>query len=135
MPVRARHDPPRPHGAFLYAAIRGTWRHDHPPTDTCTHRRLTSPYGQGILSNLANPKMVVFFLSLLPQYAGQGSLGTLLGLGALFCTLTFAWLTAYAAVVARVGEHLRAGRVRNAIDRISGVVLVALGLRLATERV
>jgi len=123
---------------LIYLGVRsilGTRRRHHPPTDTCAHRRLTSPYGQGILSNLANPKMVAFFLSLLPQYAGHGSLGTLLGLGLLFCTLTFGWLTAYAAVVARLGERLRAGRVRNAVDRISGVVLVALGLRLATERV
>ncbi len=74
-------------------------------------------------------------MSLLPQYAGpHGPLPTLLGLGLVFCTLTFLWLTAYAAVVARLGDVLRAGRVRTALDRISGVVLVALGLRLATER-
>ena len=115
-------------------AILGTWRRDHPPTDTCARRRLTSPYGQGILSNLAKPEDGRLLLSLLPQYAGHGSLGTLLGGGLLFCTLTFGWLTAYAVVVARLGERLRAGRVRNAVDRISGVVLVALGLRLATER-
>jgi threonine/homoserine/homoserine lactone efflux protein len=88
------------------------------------------------VSNLANPKMVVFFLSLLPQYAGRhGSLGTLLGLGLVFCTLTLCWLAAYATVVARLGGVLRTGRIRIALDRISGLVLVALGVRLATERV
>jgi threonine/homoserine/homoserine lactone efflux protein len=99
-------------------------------------RRFATPYGQGIVSNLANPKMVVFFLSLLPQYAGaHGSLATPLGLGFVFCSLTFLWLTAYAAVVARLGDVLRAGRLRTALDRITGAVLVALGLRLAAERV
>jgi threonine/homoserine/homoserine lactone efflux protein len=98
--------------------------------------RLASPYSQGLVSNLANPKMVVFFLSLLPQYAGRhGSLGTLLGLGLVFCTLTLCWLAAYATVVARLGGVLRTGRIRIALDRISGLVLVALGVRLATERV
>jgi threonine/homoserine/homoserine lactone efflux protein len=117
-------------------AILETWRRNGPPNDTCTARRLTSPYGQGILSNLANPKMAAFFLSLLPQYAGpHGSLGALLGLGLAFCTLTLGWLAGYAAVVARLGDRLRAGRARTAIDRISGAVLIALGLRLATERV
>jgi threonine/homoserine/homoserine lactone efflux protein len=124
---------------LIYLGVRAiveTWRRDGPPNDTCAVRRLTSPYGQGILSNLANPKMIVFFLSLLPQYAGpHASLGALLGLGLVFCTLTLSWLAAYAAVVARLGDVLRAGRVRTAIDRISGVVLVALGVRLATERV
>ena len=124
---------------LIYLGVRAiveTLRRDGPPNDTCAVRRLTSPYGQGILSNRANPKMIVFFLSLLPQYAGpHASLGALLGLGLVFCTLTLSWLAAYAAVVARLGDVLRAGRVRTAIDRISGVVLVALGVRLATERV
>ena len=80
--------------------------------------------------------MAVFFLRLLPPYAGApGSLATLLGLGLVFCTRTFAWLTAYAAVVARIGDALDTGRLRTALDRITGTVLVALGLRLATERV
>jgi threonine/homoserine/homoserine lactone efflux protein len=117
-------------------AILETWRRDAAPIDTRGARRLAGPYAQGIVSNLANPKMVVFFLSLLPQYAGaRGSLGTLLGLGLVFCTLTFCWLAGYAAVVARLGDVLRAGRLRTAIDRVGGVVLVALGLRVATERV
>jgi threonine/homoserine/homoserine lactone efflux protein len=97
--------------------------------------RLASPYSQGLVSNLANPKMVVFFLSLLPHAGRHGSLGTLLGLGLVFCTLTLCWLAAYATVVARLGGVLRTGRIRIALDRISGLVLVALGVRLATERV
>ena len=59
----------------------------------------------------------------------------MLGPGFVFCTLTFPWLTAYAAVVARIGDVLDAGRLRTALDRITGTVLVALGVRLATERV
>ncbi len=89
---------------------------------------------QGVLSNLGNPKMAVFFASLLPQFAPEGnaSFAVLLALGLLFCTMTFAWLTFYAAAVARVGRLLT-GNVRRALDAVTGVVLVALGLRLATE--
>jgi threonine/homoserine/homoserine lactone efflux protein len=80
--------------------------------------------------------VVVFFLNLLPQYAGRNaSLGTLLGLGLVFCTLTLCWLAEYSTVVARLGGVLRTGRIRIALDRISGAVLVALGVRLAAERV
>jgi threonine/homoserine/homoserine lactone efflux protein len=43
-----------------------------------------------------------------------------------------AWLTVYAVAVARIGRLL-AGRARRALDAVTGVVLVALGLRLATE--
>ena len=76
--------------------------------------------------------MAVFFTSLLPQFAG--SFGGLLLLGLLFSTMTLAWLSAYAAVVARAGDALRRPAIRRAIDAVTGVVLVVLGLRLATER-
>ncbi len=86
-----------------------------------------------MLSNLGNPKMAVFFSSLLPQFAD--SFPALLGLGLLFCALTLAWLSAYALAVARAGDVLRRPRVRRAIDAVTGTALVALGLRLAaTDR-
>jgi threonine/homoserine/homoserine lactone efflux protein len=92
-----------------------------------------SAYRQGLLSNLGNPKMAVFFVSLLPQFASP-SFGGLLALGLIFCALTFTWLSAYAFVVARVGDVLRHTRVRRVLDAVTGAVLVALGLRVATER-
>ena len=90
---------------------------------------------QGALSNLGNPKMAVFFASLLPQFApgGDATFAVLLALGLLFCTMTFTWLTAYAIAVARIGRFL-AGSIRRALDALTGAVLVALGLRLATDR-
>jgi threonine/homoserine/homoserine lactone efflux protein len=92
-------------------------------------------FRQGVLSNLGNPKMAVFFASLLPQFAPEGSasFAVLLALGLLFCTMTFVWLTFYAVAVARLGR-LMTGTVRRGLDAVTGVVLIALGLRLATER-
>jgi threonine/homoserine/homoserine lactone efflux protein len=88
---------------------------------------------QGLLSNLGNPKMAVFFSSLLPQFGD--SFGVLLGLGLLFCALTLTWLTAYSFAVARAGDVLRRPRVRRSLDAITGTALVALGVRLAaTDR-
>src|SRR5262249_4419785 len=91
-------------------------------------------FRQGLLSNLGNPKIAVFFASLLPQFApdGAASFAVLLGLGLLFCAMGLAWLTLYAFAVARI-ERLFTGRVRRWLDGVTGVVLVALGLRLATE--
>lgn len=96
----------------------------------------TTPGGslrQGLVSNLANPKMAVFFTSLLPQFGGE-SFAALLALGLVFCTMTFVWLSAYAAAVAKVGDVLRRPALRRVVDAIVGAVLVGLGLRLATER-
>ena len=91
-----------------------------------------APFRQGLLSNLGNPKMAVFFTSLLPQFAGR--FWSLLALGFLFCSLTFVWLCGYAIVVARAGDLLRRPRVRRALDGATGICLVGFGLRLAAER-
>jgi threonine/homoserine/homoserine lactone efflux protein len=89
-------------------------------------------FRQGALSNLRNPKMAVFFSSLLPQFGS--SFAELLALGVLFCCLTLTWLSAYAVVVARAGDVLRRPAIRRIIDAVTGAVLVGLGLRLASDR-
>jgi threonine/homoserine/homoserine lactone efflux protein len=92
-------------------------------------------FRQGLVSNLGNPKMAVFFTSLLPQFASeQASFATLLPLGLLFCSLTLVWLTAYAVAVAKAGAALLRPRIRRLLEAVMGVTLVALGLRLAAER-
>jgi threonine/homoserine/homoserine lactone efflux protein len=92
-------------------------------------------FRQGCLSDLANPKIGIFFTSLLPQFvsAGHAVLVPFLILGAIFVVMTAGWLLAYTLVAARIAETLRRPRVRAALDRFTGVVLIALGLRLAAE--
>jgi threonine/homoserine/homoserine lactone efflux protein len=91
---------------------------------------------QGLLNDLGNPKIAVFFTTLLPQFApAHGSaFATLLALGLIFCAMTFAWLCAYSAAVARAGDLLRRPRLRRAIDAVMGAALVAVGVRVAVER-
>jgi threonine/homoserine/homoserine lactone efflux protein len=116
-------------GQALWSALRG-----HTTADRRRGESLTSRIAlrQGLISNLGNPKMAVFFTSLLPQFGS--SFSALLVLGLVFCTMTFAWLTAYAIAVAKAGDVLRRPAVKRAFDAVLGVVLVGLGLRLATER-
>jgi threonine/homoserine/homoserine lactone efflux protein len=87
----------------------------------------------GVVSNLGNPKMAVFFTSLLPQFAvpGPGAGAAMLGLGLVFASMTLLWLTGYAVVVARAGNVLRRPRVRRTVDAITGTILLAFGGRLA----
>ena len=108
------------------ALRRGPTRPKRPPRG--------KPLRQGIVSNLGNPKMAVFFSSLLPQFASKPSFAALLVLGLIFCSMTLAWLTAYAFAVAKAGDFLRRSRVRRALDAVTGAVLVGLGLRLAAEQ-
>jgi threonine/homoserine/homoserine lactone efflux protein len=103
-----------------------------------TPRRLThaAALRQGVLNDLGNPKIAVFFTTLLPQFAPSHgpAFATLLAFGLLFCAMTFAWLVLYSVVIARAGEALRRPRIRRALDAIMGAALVALGVRVAAER-
>ena len=114
----------------LMAALRGGHAERRSGGGPLTSR---AAFRQGVVSNLGNPKMAVFFTSLLPQFGAESFAG-LLALGLAFCSMTFVWLTAYAFVVARVGDVLRRPSIRRVFDAILGAVLVALGIRLATDR-
>jgi threonine/homoserine/homoserine lactone efflux protein len=120
----------------LRAAMRGQPDGSNPGVVWTGALPRLAAYRQGVLSNLGNPKMVVFFSSLLPQFVtgGQTSFVTLLALGLMFNAMTLSWLMVYALMVSRLGDVLRRHRIRRALEAVTGLVLVGFGLRLATER-
>ncbi|MER8384664.1 LysE family translocator [Mesorhizobium sp. M0166] len=119
----------------LQDALRPPQQHE--AAFTTPARRLTAAnaFRQGLISDLGNPKMAVFFASLLPQFVppGGATFTALLGLGAVFAVMTFAWLTLYATVVAKAGDFLRRPSIRRVIEGVTGMVLIGLGIRIATE--
>jgi threonine/homoserine/homoserine lactone efflux protein len=114
---------------------RGLWATRHPAVAGGSGMSPAVGLRQGVVSNLANPKMAAFFLSLLPQFAGPGrEAGWLVALGLVFCLLTFAWLALYSVVVDRARVVLGRTRVRRTLDGLSGLVLVGFGTRLALQQ-
>ena len=116
----------------LWSSFRG--REAHPTREPGgTYVPTATALRQGVVSNLTNPKMAVFFPSLLPQFVAADAppFLALFALGILFCVMTCTWLTAYAFAVARAGDVLRRSSVRRAIEAVTGVVLVAFGIRVA----
>lgn len=95
-----------------------------------------SAFRQGLASNLLNPKIAVFFTSLLPQFvdAAHARPQDLLLLGLLFNCMGVVWLLTYAELAVRGRDVLGRPRVKRALDRLTGVALVGLGVRLAFER-
>jgi threonine/homoserine/homoserine lactone efflux protein len=126
---------------FLGAtALIGALRPDNlnvPPANKMLATRLTSTvaFGQGLASNLGNPKMAVFFISILPQFADAGShaIFGLVLLGFVFSILTFGWLAIYTVAAASVGRSIRSG-TRRIMQGVSGTVLIALGFRIAMDQ-
>ena len=99
------------------------------PTRGVPRRR---PYLRGLGSNLLNPKIAVFYTTLLPQFVepGGNAFSASLLLAGTHAALTLIWLLAFAGAAARARAQLRRERVRRWIDRVTGSVLVALGVRV-----
>jgi threonine/homoserine/homoserine lactone efflux protein len=91
---------------------------------------------QGLLSALLNPKLGVFFLTLLPQFIAPGDPATLraLQLAVLFDLIGLVWLLAYSAMLGAIGVALGRPGPRRLMRWLTGTVLVGLGARVAIER-
>jgi threonine/homoserine/homoserine lactone efflux protein len=114
----------------LYAA----WRGAEPEPRAGPRRR--SPFRQGLMTNLLNPKIAVFYSTFLPQFidAGDPALLVSMLLAGIHIALGLAWLSLYAWLLDRAVTAFKGSRVRRALDALTGTVLVGLGLRLAAER-
>jgi threonine/homoserine/homoserine lactone efflux protein len=98
--------------------------------------RRGNPYLQGLISTVLNPKPALFFISYLPQFVdphGRVALQVAL-LAAVHIVVGFVWLTAYASLVARMHAAITRPRVKAALERVTGVILITLGLRVALAR-
>jgi threonine/homoserine/homoserine lactone efflux protein len=101
---------------------------------TFGHER--SAFRQGLLSNLLNPKIALVFTTLIPQFVepGDPAVARTVLLAAIFIGMGLLWLTSYALLVAQVGGLLRRPAVRRALNALVGMLLTALGVRLAFSR-
>jgi len=93
-------------------------------------------YRRGILMNLTNPKVAIFFLAFLPQFAdpAAGSLtGQLFVLGLLFIAVALVVFFGIAGLAGFISTWLKdSHRAQIMLNRIAGLVFVGLALRLAT---
>lgn len=94
-------------------------------------------FRQGFLSALSNPKLGVFFVTFLPQFVlpGQAVLPRLFELGLIFAVIGWVWMNLYGLFVTRLRAVITAPRVRQWMQRVTGLVLLGFGARLALERV
>lgn len=90
-------------------------------------------FWRGLATNALNPKVGVFYLSLLPQFIPQG--GNVLGWSVLLAGVHvaegLAWCAALIVLADRLGRGLRRPAVRRWLDRVAGTAFVGFALRLA----
>ena len=122
-------------GQALWGALRGTGRRILLPSARSEGMRARLAFRQGLVCNLGNPKIAIFFSSFLPQFArgDHPPFTALLVLALSFSAIGLSWLTLYNLVIARAGDFLRQPTVRRVVEGITGTVLVGFGIRLAAE--
>ncbi len=93
------------------------------------------PYRQGLLTNLLNPKVGLFYTTLVPQIVDPGDPVALVSIavGLAHVTIGTIWLGLLAVLVDRAGDLLRRPRIRRALAGATGAVLVGFGLRVAAD--
>lgn len=119
-------------------SLRNSRRHrpthaaDQP--DLALRRR--HPLRDGVVTSLANPKLAVFFVALFPQFIlpGAAVLPSALAMVAVIVALDLVWYSLLAYLVARARRAFAAGGWGRRIERLTGAVLIGLGIRLAFER-
>ncbi len=90
---------------------------------------------RGFLTNILNPKVGVFYVSFLPQFVPHGMevAPFIMLLGALHAAIGLAWLSFLAGATRTIAVWLKRPGVLKALDRVTGVVFIAFGARLALE--
>ena len=91
-------------------------------------------FGLGLLNNLLNPKAGAIFVTAMPQFIEpHDSAIRLIAMVVCYELLVIAWLCMYGYAVSRARSSSIGVRVRNALERVTGAVMVGLGARLALE--
>jgi threonine/homoserine/homoserine lactone efflux protein len=123
-------------GYLVLLGVRALWHSsstDASAQDISSRTGAGTGFRVGFVSNLLNPKIAVFYTGLLPSLVPDGAPHgvTLIGLVLVHGVLSLAWLVLYAALVVRASGFLHRPGIRQALERVTGVVLVGFGVRVA----
>jgi len=125
---------------LLYIGVKAllTRSAQAPGADVAANGGRWPAFRQGIITNLLNPKVGLFFLALMPQFIDSGSsnkVGAFLALGLSFVSLGVVWCCVLAIGAAKLrGAFLRRPSFATWLNRVAGAMFIGLGIKLATAR-
>lgn len=131
-------------GFLLYLGIKmwlGAWRSRHSESGPegevpdGNRRGWFTPFGEGAVVMLANPKAAAFMVAFYPQFipADRPLFATTAVLALLQVAIEIVLYFTLAAAVGRAGDWFRRPAIRRRLEAVSGTVLVTLGIRMAAE--
>jgi threonine/homoserine/homoserine lactone efflux protein len=118
----------------LLARHREDGQHARENEDAQRERRRRAGWRAGLLTSVSNPKLAVFFVALFPQFLMRGSpvLPYALAMAATVVAFDIAWFSVLTYAVDKARTMLRP-RVQRMMERVTGAVMIGLGIRLAME--
>jgi threonine/homoserine/homoserine lactone efflux protein len=125
---------------LVYLGAMALWRARRSPDVAVVDLGQSAPtldrraaYRQGLVSNLLNPKIALIFLTLIPQFVSRGepAFSTTAFLAASFLCMAVLWWRIFSLAVGALGRLVARERVRVTIERLTGAVLIGLGVRVA----
>ncbi|MET8572682.1 LysE family translocator [Streptomyces sp. NPDC004783] len=121
---------------LVFLGAQALWqnRRTAPTTEADTGAAVGSPWRTGLVSNVLNPKIAVFYTGLLPTLAPPQlpTYWAMTLLVFLHTALTLAWLGSYVHLLSTAGPVLHRPRIRRMLGHITGVALIGFGLVVAT---
>jgi RhtB (resistance to homoserine/threonine) family protein len=125
---------------LIYLGLSSFWSNkkkqsDHFEDNTQVQKR-NSSFKQGLLSNVLNPKVAMFFLTFLPQFvnADSGTIYQLIMMGMIYTVLSITWFFTYVFFINYMRDWLLSPKVQKVMDKATGLVLIGFGLKLAFEK-
>ncbi len=131
---------------LIFLGVQSIWQAlrrepaDTTPTDRLA-RAAAAPTWQrsfleGMLSNVLNPKVAVFYLAFLPQFMSPGDpvLARSVLLAGIHFVMGVAWLSALVFFLGKIGAFLSRPSVRKNLEATTGTILIGFGVGLALER-
>src|SRR5258708_13507031 len=131
---------------LIFLGVQSVWRVLRQPAEPMNinadnglpvqSRQARRSYVDGLLTNLLNPKVAIFYLTFLPQFISPGDpvLAKSLLLASIHLAMGLVWLSAVSLFVGRMRTMFTRADVRRGLEAFTGVILIGLGLRLALEQ-
>ncbi|MGG7100952.1 LysE family translocator [Rhodococcus sp. 24CO] len=122
---------------LIYLGARALWgsRSSQLRSIDAPRSQKAGTWKTGFTTNLLNPKIAVFYTSLLPQLvpAGWPTGPSLALLVLIHAAISIAWLSAYVVLLSRARSTFEKPKVRQALERVTGTVLLGFGAKIALE--
>lgn len=95
-----------------------------------------SAFKQGLISNVLNPKVAMFFLTFLPQFVktADKATGQLILMGVIYTVLSITWFFVYVFLINYLRKWLLSAKVQKIMDKATGLVLIGFGIKLALDK-